>query len=779
MNTMSLQDRSYPDFLNGLNDSQRKAAMHIDGPAIVIAGAGSGKTRVLTYRIAYMLSQGIYAGNIMALTFTNKAAREMRDRIVQQVGDEARGLWMGTFHSIFARILRDHAERLQFSPRFTIYDASDSKSLIKSIVKELGLDDKIYKPNKVASRISAAKNHLLLPAAYAANADIMQADKKAGMPSVAQIYTNYMLRLHAADAMDFDDLLLFTYLLFTHHEAVRQYYADRFRYIMVDEYQDTNYAQHIIVSQLTRGNNNICVVGDDAQSIYSFRGANIDNILRFQEHYQGATLYKLERNYRSTQNIVGAANSIIAHNTQQIRKEVYSENEMGAPLKITEAYSDLEEANIVAAQLRSWHRTAGLAYDDLAVLYRTNAQSRVFEEAFRKLGLPYRIYGGLSFYQRKEIKDVLAYFRLVINPNDEEAIKRIINYPARGIGATTLNRLQAQAIEHNASIWQLLTDPLRYQADLGRAGKKLSEFLQLIQGFIDAHTQQTASQLAQAIIRQTGLMADLLQDRTPEGISRVENVQELMNAISSYEQDRREEEGNIVVPLADYLEQVALLTDQDEGDNSEPRITLMTIHASKGLEFAGVCIVGVEAELFPNANAMLSRRELEEERRLFYVAVTRAKQLCHLSYARSRYRYGQSVMCERSRFIDEIDAQYVDDTARVGRRLSAPADATDSFLQAMGGNRSLAPTSNPAASAASPTAPRKLVSLSSATARPMSTSKTGSALVVGQRVQHERFGQGTVEALTTENGTEKATINFDHAGTKTLLLAFAKLTPLA
>lgn len=760
---MPLQEHSYPDFLHGLNESQRQAAMHIDGPAIVIAGAGSGKTRVLTYRIAYMLSQGIYAGNIMALTFTNKAAREMRERIVQQVGDEARGLWMGTFHSIFARILRDHAERLHFSPRFTIYDATDSKSLIKSIVKELGLDDKIYKPNKVAARISAAKNHLLLPGAYAANGELIEADRKAGIPAVAQIYSNYMQRLHAADAMDFDDLLLFTYLLFTHHEAVRQYYAERFRYIMVDEYQDTNYAQHIIVSQLTRGNNNICVVGDDAQSIYSFRGANIDNILRFQEHYQGATLYKLERNYRSTQNIVGAANSIIAHNRQQIRKHVYSENAMGELIKITEAYSDLEEANLVAGQLRAWHRTYGLAFDDLAVLYRTNAQSRVFEEAFRKLGLPYRIYGGLSFYQRKEIKDVLAYLRLVINPNDEEAIKRIINYPARGIGATTLNRLQAQAIEHRVSLWQLITNPHQYGIDLGRSAKKIEVFRALIQAFIDRLPHQTASLLAQSVIRETGLMADLMADRTPEGISRVENVQELMNAISSFEDEQREELGDLHVPLNHYLEQVALLTDQDTNDDNDPRITLMTIHASKGLEFAGVCIVGVEAELFPNATAMLSPRELEEERRLFYVAVTRAKELCHLSYARSRYRYGQSVMSERSLFLDEIDECYVEDVAR-SRRHRAVA-SSEPFSGYTAESRSVTP--------APPKPTPSLRRLSSIGAP--ATSEQTPPLAVGQRVQHGRFGQGTVEDVINDAGTAKATINFDNSGTKTLLLAFAKL----
>lgn len=765
---------SFPSFLNELNDSQRQAAMHIEGPAMVIAGAGSGKTRVLTYRIAYMLSQGIYAGSIMALTFTNKAAREMRERIVAQVGDAARELWMGTFHAIFARILRAHAERLHYTPRFSIYDAADAKSLLKSIIKELGLDDKIYKPNKVAARISAAKNHLLLPEAYAANGELLQADRLAGIPAVSQIYANYQTRLHAADAMDFDDLLLCTYLLFTHHEAVRQHYADRFRYIMVDEYQDTNYAQHTIVSQLTRGNNNICVVGDDAQSIYSFRGANIDNILRFQEHYQGTAVYKLERNYRSTQNIVGAANSIIRHNTRQIPKQVYSRNDLGEPIAIVEAYSDLEEANLVAAQLRAWHRKSSFSFDEMAVLYRTNAQSRVFEEAFRKSGLPYRIYGGLSFYLRKEIKDVLAYFRLIINPNDEEAIKRVINYPARGIGATSVSRLQAQAIEYGVSIWQLISAPHLYQAELGRAAKKIDAFRLHIESFIARLEHDSASKLAQAIIREVGIMAELLQDRTPEGVSRVENVQELMNAISSYEDDRREEVGSSHISLADYLEEVALLTDQDGDEGNDPRITLMTIHAAKGLEFEGVCVVGMEAELFPNANAMLSRRELEEERRLFYVAVTRAKQVCHLSYARHRYRYGQSVMCERSPFLEEIDAQFVCDKAK---RASQPRSVRsgEHFARHLGDAQTIQ-TQQQTSPSSTPLTSRKLRAITTAT--PL-RSKDAITLAVGQRVQHDRFGEGTIEALTNDAGTEKAMITFDHSGTKTLLLAFAKLQVIA
>ena len=574
------------EYLDELNESQRAAVLYNDGPSLVIAGAGSGKTRVLTYKIAHLMNEGYDPWNILALTFTNKAAREMKERISRQVGDRARYLWMGTFHSIFSRILRIEAQRIGFTSNYTIYDSSDSKSLLKSIIKEMQLDDKTYKPGNIQSRISNAKNHLILPDAYASNPEIIKADTDAKVPATHQIYRKYWERCRQSDAMDFDDLLVYTYMLFRDHPDIRQKYAMQFRYVLVDEYQDTNFAQHSIVLQLTEQNQRVCVVGDDAQSIYSFRGANIDNILKFTKVYKGAKLFKLEQNYRSTQIIVQAANSLIAKNREQIRKEVYSEKSKGEPIGVFQAYSDVEEGEIVANKIRQLNVRENCPYDDFAVLYRTNAQSRIFEEALRKRSIPYKIYGGLSFYQRKEIKDVIAYFRLAINPNDEEAFKRVINYPARGIGDTTLNKIIGAATSHGVSLWKVLGEPLAYGLSINKGTHtKLQGFRELIELFMKDAQEKDAAEVGSGIVRQSGIMNDIYQDRTPENLSRQENIEELINGMHDFCATRREE-GSDRVSLTDYLAEVSLLTDQDsdkEGDGA--KVTLMTIHSAKGLEF--------------------------------------------------------------------------------------------------------------------------------------------------------------------------------------------------
>ena len=611
------------NYLDELNESQREAVLYNDGPSLVIAGAGSGKTRVLTYKIAHLMNEGYDPWSILALTFTNKVAREMKERIRRQVGDRARYLWMGTFHSIFSRILRIEAEAIGFTSNFTIYDSSDSKSLIKSIIKEMQLDDKTYKPGTVQGRISNAKNHLILPDAYASDASIQQADMEAKMPAIRDIYRRYWERCRQSNAMDFDDLLVHTFFLFKDHPDIRLKYASQFRYVLVDEYQDTNYAQHCIVLQLTRENQKVCVVGDDAQSIYSFRGANIENILKFTQVYKGAKLFKLEQNYRSTQTIVSAANSLIAKNSEQIRKEVFSENSQGEAIGVFQAYSDVEEGEIVANKIVQLRNREHCSCDDFAILYRTNAQSRIFEEALRKRTIPYKIYGGLSFYQRKEIKDVIAYFRLAVNPNDEEAFKRVLNYPARGIGDTTLGKIVATASMYGVSLWAVLCQPLTFGLNINKGTHtKLQGFRDLIEGFMTDAREKDAYEVGRTIVMQSGIMNDVSQDRTPENLSRQENLEELVNGMHDF-CATREEEGNEHVSLTDYLAEVSLLTDQDSDKEEEgAKVTLMTIHSAKGLEFKNVFVVGLEENLFPSSMCGDSQRALEEERRLFYVAIT-------------------------------------------------------------------------------------------------------------------------------------------------------------
>ena len=650
-----------PDYIEELNEGQRNAVLYNDGPSLVIAGAGSGKTRVLTYKIAYLLENGYQPWNILALTFTNKAAREMKERIARQVGPErARHLWMGTFHSMFLRILHVEAGHIGFTSQFTIYDTADSKSLIRSIIKEMGLDEKVYKPGMVQARISNAKNHLVSPAGYANNKEAYEGDRAAKVPALRDIYQRYWERCRQADAMDFDDLLFYTFLLFRDHPEVLARYQDQFRYILVDEYQDTNFAQHSIVLQLAKNHQHVCVVGDDAQSIYSFRGADIDNILYFTKVYPDTKVFKLEQNYRSTQTIVRAANSLIEKNQWQIRKEVFSEKEKGEAIGVYQAYSDVEEGDIVVNKIAELRREKRYAYSDFAILYRTNAQSRIFEEAMRKRSMPYRIYGGLSFYQRKEIKDVIAYFRLIVNPNDEEAFKRIINYPARGIGDTTVGKIIAAATGHNVSLWTVLCEPLAYGLNFnkGTVGK-LQAFRELISAFITDAAEKNAYEIGADIIRQSGIINDVCQDNSPENLSRKENIEELVNGMSDF-CAQRQEEGNLNVLLGDFLSEVSLLTDQDsDKDGDDEKITLMTVHSAKGLEFKNVFVVGMEENLFPSGMVGDSPRALEEERRLFYVAITRAEEHCFLSYAKTRFRYGKMEFGSPSRFLKDIDIRFL------------------------------------------------------------------------------------------------------------------------
>ena len=783
------------DYLDGLNEQQRAAVEYIDGPSLVIAGAGSGKTRVLTNKIAYLLDHGYEPWSILALTFTNKAANEMKERIAKQVGHErARYLWMGTFHSVFSRILRAEAEVLGFTSDFTIYDASDSKSLIKTIINEMQLDEKAYKPSAVQSRISNAKNHLISPDAYASSAEVRKADQEAKLSEIHRIYRRYWDRCRQSNAMDFDDLLVYTYVLLKGKPELCAKYAERFRFVLVDEYQDTNFAQHMIVQLLTEKSRHICVVGDDAQSIYSFRGANIDNILSFTNLYKEARLFKLERNYRSTQTIVNAANSLIVKNRSQIRKNVFSEKEVGDKIDVQSAYSDVEEAEIVANRVVKMHVRDNYAYSDFAILYRTNVQSRVFEEAFRKRSIPYRIYGGLSFYQRKEIKDVIAYFRLAVNPNDEEALKRVINYPARGIGNTTLSKIMLAASENNVSLWSVLNEPLTYNLNVNKGTHtKLQAFRDLIAGFIEQASQKDAAELGREIIMRSGIRADIYQDRSPESLSRQENIEEMMNGMNDF-CDTRKEEGNDNVFLTDYLSEISLLSDQDEEkDEDTPKVTLMTIHSAKGLEFPNVFVVGLEDGLFPSMMSGESMRQLEEERRLFYVAITRAKEHCFLSYAKSRYRYGKMEFSVPSRFLKDIDVRYLNvaqaDTVaqRVDegvRRFRKESDERPSYYKAENNGPSMfdggAMPEEPR-HFVKPLSERKLkrVDLSSS---PTSSSSAGAAttstnewgIAVGKRVVHARFGRGEVIKVEGAGENCKATISFANAGVKQLLLKFAR-----
>ena len=767
-------------YLDELNGSQREAVLYNEGPSLVIAGAGSGKTRVLTYKIAYLMEQGYEPWSILALTFTNKAAREMKERIARQVGGRARYLWMGTFHSIFSRILRVEAQAIGFTSNFTIYDASDSKSLIKSIIKEMQLDDKTYKPGTVQGRISNAKNHLILPDAYASDASIQQADMEAKMPAIRDIYRRYWERCRQSNAMDFDDLLVHTFFLFKDHPDIRLKYASQFRYVLVDEYQDTNYAQHCIVLQLTRENQKVCVVGDDAQSIYSFRGANIENILKFTQVYKGAKLFKLEQNYRSTQTIVSAANSLISKNHEQIRKEVFSENSEGEAIGVFQAYSDVEEGEIVANKIVQLRYREHCSCDDFAILYRTNAQSRIFEEALRKRSIPYKIYGGLSFYQRKEIKDVIAYFRLAVNPNDEEAFKRVLNYPARGIGDTTLNKIVTTASMYGVSLWAVLCQPLTYGMSINKGTHaKLQGFRDLIEGFMTDAREKDAYEAGRNIVMQSGIMNDISQDRTPENLSRQENLEELVNGMHDF-CATREEEGNEHVSLTDYLAEVSLLTDQDSDKEEEgAKVTLMTIHSAKGLEFKNVFVVGLEENLFPSSMCGDSIRALEEERRLFYVAITRAEERCYLSYAKNRFKYGKSEFCTPSRFLKDIDLRYlsvpqsdllaekVDEG--VGRFRSSFEPKT-SFS-----SRMKPATDRPKAQIIPPVQlARTLKKVSSiASSRPAASPSAG-ALQVGCMIEHERFGIGEVVNLVGTGDDCKATVKFRNAGEKQLLLKFAR-----
>ena len=836
------------DLLNDLNEAQRAAVEYIDGPSLVIAGAGSGKTRVLTYKIAYLLSQGMKPWSIMALTFTNKAAREMKERIGKLVGNDlAQHLYMGTFHSIFSRILRAEAEHIGFNNNFTIYDESDSRSLIKAIVKEMGLDDKKYKPAAVHAKISMAKNNLMSAAAYESDAAIFEQNKRAQMPEVGKIFVAYVQRCKQANAMDFDDLLTLTYQLFREHEDIRHKYAARFDYVLVDEYQDTNHVQMSIVMQLCQEKQRVCAVGDDSQSIYSFRGANIDNILNYQRQFQGTRLFKLEQNYRSTQTIVEAANSLIKHNRNQIPKDVFSENAKGEKIQYKPAYSDKEEAAIVAKDVKRIRREDGCQYSDFAILYRTNSQSRSFEEEFRKQGIPYRIYGGLSFYQRKEIKDIIAYFRLVANPDDEEAIKRIINYPARGIGATTVLKIADCAHQNQVSFWEVIGAPERYGLAVNKGTmNKLETFRLLISSFIERAQTTDVYELGDAIIKESGISQDIMSGKDADDLARQENLEEFLSGMSAFVEERREEGKFDELFLQDYLQDVALLTDADsDGDKDEPRVSLMTVHAAKGLEFPTVFVVGLEENIFPSPLSAASLRDLEEERRLLYVAITRAEKHCILTNAKNRWRYGKMEFDNPSRFIDEIDGKLIDSLDEAGGSLfgsradsmsdqpewaraqrprrpwedaeqpryssryqnskpvasqfvadpkpslfdDEPETSRTSGRSSVSGRSSLSEGnfksvralnaakrymethySHPASRGTGSSA----ASVSSSTASSAGSSSCG--LQEGMKIEHQRFGRGTVLKIEGTGENTKATVEFVHSGTKQLLLKYAKFT---
>ena len=848
------------DLLNDLNEAQRAAVEYIDGPSLVIAGAGSGKTRVLTYKIAYLLSQGMKPWSIMALTFTNKAAREMKERIGKLVGNDlAQHLYMGTFHSIFSRILRAEAEHIGFNNNFTIYDESDSRSLIKAIVKEMGLDDKKYKPAAVHAKISMAKNNLMSAAAYESDAAIFEQNKRAQMPEVGKIFVAYVQRCKQANAMDFDDLLTLTYQLFREHEDIRHKYAARFDYVLVDEYQDTNHVQMSIVMQLCQEKQRVCAVGDDSQSIYSFRGANIDNILNYQRQFQGTRLFKLEQNYRSTQTIVEAANSLIKHNRNQIPKDVFSENAKGEKIQYKPAYSDKEEAVIVAKDVKRIKREDGCQYNDFAILYRTNAQSRSFEEEFRKQGIPYRIYGGLSFYQRKEIKDIIAYFRLVANPDDEEAIKRIINYPARGIGATTVMKIADCAHQNQVSFWEVIGAPEQYGLAVNKGTmNKLETFRLLISSFIERAQTTDVYELGDAIIKESGISQDIMSGKDADDLARQENLEEFLSGMSAFVEERREEGRFDELFLQDYLQDVALLTDADsDGDKDEPRVSLMTVHAAKGLEFPTVFVVGLEENIFPSPLSAASIRELEEERRLLYVAITRAEKHCILTNAKNRWRYGKMEFDNPSRFIDEIDSKLIDSQdeaggslfgsmsesrfgSRSGSMFGSRADSMSDQPEWARAQRPRRPwedaeqpryssryqNSKPVASQfvadpkpslfddepessrtssrsslsegnfksvralnaakrymethsshpASRSTGSSAASVSSSSAAASSAGSSSCGLQEGMKIEHQRFGRGTVLKIEGTGENTKATVEFVHSGTKQLLLKFAKFT---
>ena len=771
------------DLLNDLNDAQRAAVEYIDGPSLVIAGAGSGKTRVLTYKIAYLLSQGMKPWSIMALTFTNKAAREMKERIGKLVGDDlAQHLYMGTFHSIFSRILRAEAEHIGFNNNFTIYDESDSRSLLKAIIKEMGLDDKTYKPAAVHARISMAKNNLVTAEAYDSDPAILEQNKRAKMPAIGKIYVAYVQRCRQANAMDFDDLLMLTFQLFRDHEEIRQKYAGRFDYILVDEYQDTNHVQMSIVMQLCKEKLRVCAVGDDSQSIYSFRGANIDNILNYQKQLPGTQLFKLEQNYRSTQTIVEAANSLIHHNRNQIQKEVFSKNDKGEKILYKPAYSDKEEALIVAKNIQRIKRQDDCGYDQFAILYRTNAQSRSFEEEFRKQGIPYRIYGGLSFYQRKEIKDIIAYFRLVANPDDEEAFKRIINYPARGIGAATVTKIADCAHLNQVSFWEVIGNVEHYGLNVNKGTQtKLENFRLLISSFIDRSHTLDVYELGDAIIRESRISEDIMSGKNADDLARQENLEEFLSGMQTFVAGRQEEGRMDEAYLADYLQDVALLTDADsEGEKDEPRVSLMTIHAAKGLEFATVFVVGLEENIFPSPLAAISVRELEEERRLLYVAITRAEKHCILTNAKNRFRYGKMEFDNPSRFIDEIDASLIEGGEEAPESSFGGGRSSFGGCGSEGGYGGRMPWDRDRSGYRRDYQNSKPVaSQFMADPKPAFASSAAGSLSEGCRIEHQRFGIGTVLKIEGTGENTKATVEFQNAGTKQLLLKFAKFTILS
>jgi len=769
-----------------LNESQREAVLCCDAPSLVIAGAGSGKTRVLTSKIAYLLQNGMQPWNILALTFTNKAAKEMRERIGRMVGEEtASRLWMGTFHSVFSRILRQECAHLGFARDFTIYDASDSKSLVKSIIKDMQLDDKTYKPGSVVSRISMAKNRLILPSAYMADRQNFEADMHAKMPAIGQIYMQYWQRCRQSNVMDFDDLLLYTWILFSEHPDIAQKWEDRFHFVLVDEYQDTNYAQHLIVWLLTQHRQRVCVVGDDAQSIYSFRGANIDNILRFQEQYSGSRLFKLEQNYRSTQTIVSAANSLIGHNRGQIHKEVFSRKELGEPISVIQTYSDIDEATAVIKCIREFRSNEQISYSQMAVLYRTNAQSRAFEEVLRKSSVPYRVYGGMSFYQRKEIKDIIAYLRLTVNMYDEEALRRVINYPARGIGQTTLDKVFKAASVHETTPWEVLCTPQLLPDVNAGTRSKLLAFVQMIKSFNERHSKDDAYSLVLDIVRQSGMQAEVNRGHEPEDIARQENLQELMDGIAAFVQERKEQGQEFF--LTHYLQEVSLLSDVDENDTqSEDRLTLMTVHSAKGLEFRVVFIVGMEETLFPSQMSMDSPRGLEEERRLFYVAITRAEEFLIITHAKSRFRYGKTEFCEPSRFLREIDPRFL----RVKGASANTSVGTGRFGQGASSSSPLFGVSQTSSSNVRQSIPTGIDARRFVRVKPVAQSGSGTLqsniatkdtlpVSIGTRILHDRFGSGVVTAIEGKGIDAKAKVDFDNVGIKQLLLRFAKFKVLS
>lgn len=754
-------------FLDRLNPSQREAVEYVDGPSLVIAGAGSGKTMVLTYKIAYLLMSGMRPYHILALTFTNKAAREMKTRVGLLVGDlEASSLWMGTFHSIFNRILRKEAGVFGFTPDYTIYQPSDSKSLVKSILKERNLDEKTYKIGTILNRISEAKNALVTPSEYTQSRETLQRDSNANMPLLHEIYASYCMRCHQANAMDFDDLLLFTYKLFAEYPETCRRYAKRFEYILVDEYQDTNYAQHQILIQLSQLNKKICVVGDDAQSIYSFRGANIENILQFQDLYNGTRLFKLEQNYRSTRNIVGAANSLIEKNTRQIPKKIYSENEDGARISLKHAFSDVEEGEIVSNEISRLVRKEHLKYEQIAILYRTNSQSRIFEEALRKHAIPYRIYGGFSFYDQKLIKDILAYFRLIVNANDEEAFKRIVNYPTRGIGNVTINKVLQAASEHQVGVWKVMQSPGTFGVDVNNGTlSKLNGFYDLIERFRDSHVD--AYTLGVRVLNESGIMQEAYKDTSLESKEMQDNLSEVLNGMSTFVSMQRET-GDERIYMSDYLSEVALLSDTDDQETEgEDRVTMMTVHSSKGLEFDAVFIVGMEEELFPNQMAMFSQKELEEERRLFYVAITRAKNRCYLSCAKSRYRFGQMDFYQPSRFLKEIDAKYINDDSKTA--LPGFTSRKDFSMPLFKKAPAFSPAPQPASM-------KRINVHQDKESTTLETALINNQLCsVGTMVEHDRFGVGEIKAFSGTPDNVTATILFQNVGEKKLLLKYAKL----